>query len=118
VANVGGKGGKGWKGWKGGGGKRFPRRTFFLTPNMFVFVVAFFYTCAHYKRSRQKKKETRFLEQRSLAQDENGGDGWKCRNTIELNTVGCSQQLTQQPLWSSFRSTDRSHSTMTFKKCS
>ena len=108
------------EGWKGSGGKRFPRRTSFLTPNMFVFVVAFFYTCAHYKRSRQKKKkkETRFLEQRSLAQDENGGDGWKCRNTIELNTVGCSQQLTQQPLWSSFRSTDRSHSTMTFKKCS
>jgi hypothetical protein len=58
--------------WKGGGGKRFPRRTSFLTPNMFVFVVAFFYTCAHYK-SRQKKKETRFLEQRSLAHDENGG---------------------------------------------
>jgi hypothetical protein len=115
VANVGGKGGKGWKGgraegWKGGGGKRFPRRTSFLTPNMFVFVVTFFYTCAHYKRSRQKKKkkETRYLEQRSLAQDENGGDGWKCRNTIELNTVGCSQQLTQQPILSSFRSKDRS----------
>ena len=68
----GAKGGR-VEGWKCGGGKRFPRRTSFLTPNMFVFVVAFFYTCAHYKRSRQKKKETRFLEQRSLAQDERGG---------------------------------------------
>jgi len=56
VANVGGKGGKGWK---GGGGKRFPRRTSFLTPNMFVFVVAFFYTCAALQKKQAKEKEKR-----------------------------------------------------------
>ena len=53
----GAKGGRveGWKGGRAVVENDFLDVPLFLTPNMFVFVVAFFYTCAHYKRSRQKK---------------------------------------------------------------